>query len=462
MGVLTVRNPKKIILILYTWALFFAMTGAFSLQAATNVIITVKDEPHLDGTFEVSEDGFIDCYGTVLINIKGRTTEYIKERVEEAIMRAYPFIDNPVVEVAIQDTDKEIAKNDSGSFQERTRKYFDGGQSQSVKELKPTYRISPHDELAISVFGETSLDKKVRVSEEGTISYPLIGTVYIQDLTVGEAIDKMEKLLEENYFVNPQVSILITEYSKFSVLGEVNRPGTFELKGALTVVDALVLAEGPKDSADLSKVKVIRSLRGQAERVEEYVVDFNKEGRAFYLKPLDRVVINPKGKIYILGEVRNPGMYYITEKEMTLTDAIAFFANGINPSADTSSVEIVRKENGKDRIFTVDLEIRGHDFILKEQDRITVQDYGNISVFGQVKRPGRYPFKKGLTVIDVIALAEGFTDVAAKNSVKVIRKDSPGEKAIKVPVGHILTSGDTSRDVELLDGDSVVVPESWF
>ncbi len=452
----------RVILVFCITIVLFSAAGGFALQAATSVVITVKDEPHLSGTFEVPQDGFIEYYSVGIINVKSQSVGQISQRVKELIMQAYPFLDNPVVTVTVQNSAKEDRERDSKYARDKVGRYLEAGAVGSSKDLRPAYRISPHDELSVSVFGEKALDKEVRVSEEGTINYPLVGIVYIQDLTVGEAIDKIEQLLEENYFVNPQVNILITEYSKFSVLGEVNRPGTFELKGSLTVVDALVLAEGPKDSADLSKIKIIRILRGGIERVEEYFVDFDKEGRTFYLKPLDRIVVSPKGKIYILGEVRNPGMYYITEKEMTLTDAIAFFANGLKNSADASSVEVVRKENGKDRIFTMDLEIQGHDFILKEQDRITVKDYGDVSVFGQVKKPGRYPFKKGLTVIDIIALAEGFTDVAAKNSVKVIRKSGSKEKAVKVPVGYILKSGDTSRDVELFDGDSVVVPESWF
>jgi polysaccharide biosynthesis/export protein len=450
------QGVDLVIMKIFTVLILFCSV-MFSVLGATNVTITVQQEPHLSGTFEVSKEGFIDYYSLGMINVKGKSPVEIEEIVKERILKIYPFMDSPVVKVAIEETKKSA----TGQTPE-TQNYFDSNFERFSGGLRPTYRISPHDQLAISVFGEENLSKEVRVSEDGTISYPLIGSVYVQDLSVEEATRKIEQLLEENYFVNPQVSLLIIEYSKFSVLGEVNRPGTFELKGALTVVDALVLAEGPKDSADLTAIKVIRSLRGDAQRIEEITVDFDKEGRAFYLKPLDRIVVNPKGKIYILGEVRNPGMYYITEKEISVSDAIAFFANGLKANADKSSIEISRKEGDQDKVYKIDLETQGRGFILRAQDRITVPEYGKISIFGQVRKPGRYPFKEGLTVIDAIALAEGFTDVAAQNSVKVIRKDTSQERAIRVPVGYILKSGDTSRDVELFDGDSVVVPESWF
>ena len=123
---------------------------------------------------------------------------------------------------------------------------------------------------------------------------------------------------------------------------------------------------------------------------------------------------------------------------------------------------MIRKENGVDKTYKINLEKEGYNFLLKEQDRIVVSEYGNISIFGQVQSPGRYPFKEGITAVDAIALAGGFTDVAARNSVKVIRKETGRDSAIKIPAGYILKTGDTSRDVELKDGDTIVIPESWF
>jgi len=433
------------------------------IEAGATLDIRVAGEPHLDATVVVSPDGSIQYWRFGSIDVGGLSPMAAARIIAERIREYYPFLDNPQVSVSIKDRQSSSQLSFSEDTAGQKPSSFFGRTRGDVKQdLKPTYRISPFDTLTISVFGEKDLDKTVRVSESGTIVYPLIGEVYVQDLTAEEAVHKIEKLLEENYFVNPQVSLFIVEYAKFSVLGEVNRPGTFELKGALTLVDALVLAEGPKDSADLHQVKVIRTLRGKTEKIEEYFVDFETEGRAFYLKPLDRVIVQPKGKIYILGAVQSPGMYYLTEKEISLSDALSFLANGLTVSADPSSIEVVRKENGKDKSYIVNLDTEGFDFLLKAQDRIVVSEYGTISIFGQVKQPGRHPFKKGLTVVDAIAMAGGFTDVAARNAVKVIRKQDGSDKAIKVPVGYILSSGDTSRDIELHDGDSIVVPESWF
>ena len=154
-------------------------------------------------------------------------------------------------------------------------------------------------------------------------------------------------------------------------------------------------------------------------------------------------------------------MYYITEKEITLTDALSFLAGGLTEEADAGSIEVVRKANDQDKTYVLDSETQGRTFLLIEHDRVIVNEYGNISIFGQVAQPGRYPFKTGLTAVDSIALAGGFTDVASRNAVKVIRKADGRERAIKVPVGYILKSGDTTRDDELKDGDTVVVPESW-
>ncbi|MBN3040043.1 MAG: polysaccharide biosynthesis/export family protein [Candidatus Omnitrophica bacterium] len=461
---------KKIFLVFFI--LLFDVSLLLSAQTAKGIRpgqefdIKVENEPYLNTRVKVSEDGTIYFRNLERVNVEGMDSAALEEKILGLIEKYYTFIDNPKVSINIEGEEKQPAISDEVKKDFLIRE--EAGLSLRVpgaelnKELKPTYRLSPHDVLDISVYGENDLDRTVRISEQGTINYPLIGEVGLKGLTIEEAADKIESMLKEGFFVNPQVSIMIKEYSKFSVLGEVNGPGTFELKGALTLVDALVLAEGPKDNANLKQIKIIRTSADKTDEVKEYIVDFETEGSTFYLNPLDRVVVEPKGKIYILGAVASPGMYYITEKEMVLSDAISFLAGGLNEEADSTAIEIVRKQENKDKTFVVDLEKQGQSFLLYEQDRIIIKEYGSISVFGQVAQPGRYPFKEGLTAVDAVALAGGFTDVASTNNVKVIRKEQGKDRAIKVPVGYILKSGDTSRDVVLRDGDTVVVPESWF
>lgn len=435
---------------------------AVKIRAGDTFDIRVEGEPHLNTTGVVSQRGYISYRRLGEVYVTGIIPEAAAVKIAILIKRYYPFLNNPRVTVLINNNQlresvqaKEYKGVEIVTFSEQ-KDFYDG-------QLETVYRISPHDTLEISVFGEPDLTKTLRVSEDGLIRYPLIGRVSVEGLTEEELTRKLEDLLKDNYFVNPKVGVFIVEYAKFSILGKVKRPGAFELKGRINLVEAFVLAEGPLEKADLSKIKIFRSQGEEKGKERQYIVDLEKEGKAFYLKPADRIVVEAKGKIYILGAVNNPGIYHLKEEKISLADALTFLAGGTANNAKLSDIEIIRKnEEGKNITYTVDLEQQGNNFLLQEQDRVIVKAYGNISVFGQVASPGRYPYTKGLTAVDALALAGGFTTVAARNGVRVIRKKDGEKKTIKVPVGYILATGDASRDVELEDGDTVVVPESWF
>ncbi len=242
-----------------------------------------------------------------------------------------------------------------------------------------SYRIKAGDTLEISVYGEPDLTKIIKVSEDGKIIYPFVGEINIMNITLKEAVVKLENILKKDYFVNPQVSIFVKEYSKFFIVGAVKNEGRFELKGNLTLLDAIALSGGAEADANLAHIKVIRKIKGEE---KQYDIDLYNQGKDFLLEPLDRVI---------------------------------------------------------------------------------VARYGAISVLGQVRRQGNYSFAKGLTAVDAVALAGGFTDIANQNAVKVIRETKEGKKEIfNVPVANILQTGDKKRDVTLREGDIISVPESFF
>jgi len=149
--------------------------------------------------------------------------------------------------------------------------------SESDEESTP-YRINSGDVLSISVYGESDLNKKVRVSGEGMIKFPLLGEVEISGLTVEGVTQRLEELLERDYFVNPEVTVFIEEHAKFNILGEVKNPGTYELKGPFTVVDAVALAGGFTDIAHPNGVRVVRDEDGEKKVIKVPVGSILKSG----------------------------------------------------------------------------------------------------------------------------------------------------------------------------------------
>ncbi len=124
------------------------------------------------------------------------------------------------------------------------------------------YQIGPENALQIDVYYGKSekISQKVRVSSGGVINYPLVGEVEVTGLTVAQLQEKLRELLEKDYLVNPQVTVFIEEYSTVSIMGEVKKPGVYPIKGRLTVVELISLAEGFSKIASPNKVKVIRTL----------------------------------------------------------------------------------------------------------------------------------------------------------------------------------------------------------
>ena len=118
--------------------------------------------------------------------------------------------------------------------------------------------ISPNDMLDIKVFQEDDLESKLRVSSSGVITFPLIGAVKVAGKSPEEAAQMIRALLAKDYLVNPQVAVTIAEYDKrhFSVLGQVQKPGSYDMpdRGSLTLLDALAMAGGYTRIADPSKI----------------------------------------------------------------------------------------------------------------------------------------------------------------------------------------------------------------
>ncbi len=120
------------------------------------------------------------------------------------------------------------------------------------------YVIGPQNLLQIKMFGEASMNQIYRVEENGFIKHALIGRVKLAGLTVAEAEAMMERELSDGYIINPQVNIFVLEFSHFSIIGEVRKPGNYELSGQVSLIRAISLAGGFTPIANQRGVQIIR------------------------------------------------------------------------------------------------------------------------------------------------------------------------------------------------------------
>jgi protein involved in polysaccharide export with SLBB domain len=139
----------------------------------------------------------------------------------------------------------------------------------SASDTAPTvseYTLDTGDKVKVTVYGEDDLSGEYDVDGSGNVRLPLIGQVKAAGLTQHEFESAVEAQLAQGYLVNPKVSVEVTNYRPFTILGEVNKPGEYPFENGMTVLNAVALAGGYTYRADQSTVYVRRkgSLREES------------------------------------------------------------------------------------------------------------------------------------------------------------------------------------------------------
>jgi polysaccharide export outer membrane protein len=160
--------------------------------------------------------------------------------------------------------------------------------------LNDEYRLGPGDKLRIEVYKDPQLSQSVQVRPDGKITLPLIGDVEATGRTPIEMRDVIAKSLKD-YVNNPTVTVIVVEAlaSKIYVMGEVTHPGTMDLHGPTTILQALAMAGGFKEFANTKDVKVLRPNgdRGVQTIKFNYKDVLNGDAKPFLLRSGDTVVV---------------------------------------------------------------------------------------------------------------------------------------------------------------------------
>jgi protein involved in polysaccharide export with SLBB domain len=161
------------------------------------------------------------------------------------------------------------------------------------------YVLSPNDVVGVEVFGEDDLRTTGRLNPEGNLSVPLLGSIHLAGLTLTQAASKLTELYGREYLVNPRVNVTLLGYAKrrFSVLGQVNRPGSYEMPdgspSGIDIFEAIAMAGGYTRIAAPERVTV----RRHNQRGSDQLFKINAkrlargEGRSFLVQPGDTVTV---------------------------------------------------------------------------------------------------------------------------------------------------------------------------
>jgi polysaccharide export outer membrane protein len=207
--------------------------------------------------------------------------------------------------------------------------------------------LGPGDVVRVGIYGSPDMGVETRVSEAGTITFPLLGQVGVGGLAVAAAERKIANLLERGgYLKKPQVNMIITNLAsqQVSVLGQVNRPGRYPIEGKRKVLDLLAMAGGiGTDGGDV--VSLVRTRNGVAQRDTLDVVDMVRKGELagdIDVTGGDVIYVERAPRAYIVGEVQRPGPFRI-ERAMTLQQALSA-GGGLSPRGSLRGLRITRRD----------------------------------------------------------------------------------------------------------------------
>lgn len=227
----------------------------------------------------------------------------------------------------------------------------------------PGYKVGPGDELSITLWqGAKGEEYKVIVQVDGTVSLPYQEALAVSGMTPREIDRHVTKLLSR-YERHPRVDVrVIKAQSKtVSIFGEVQSllrqptgPGNYFLTGKETLVDFLSRAGGPTKDADLTKVQIIRGGKTvllnldhaikQGDWSENAVVD---DGDTVFIPSLAQ----SKRRIYVLGEVKKPGIVEFTG-DINFLDAVSK-SGGFGEGAYFQDIRIVRSDRDSPQILPI-------------------------------------------------------------------------------------------------------------
>ena len=324
---------------------------------------------------------------------------------------------------------------------ERLRQQF----AETRERQTGDYRIGPQDLLDINIFEAPELNRTVRVSENGEVSLPLLGGIPVVRLTARELENTLAAKLRE-FLKDPHVSVMVTaiESHPVSVIGEVNKPGVFQVRGSKTLLEMLSMAQGLAPEAG-DEVLVMRNAgynRGQDGSAQAMQAEADQKG--------GMSTAGTKSLAAPDDSVKNDALQNnATASTAGTNDAGA--ARG--QQGDTLAINLRHLLNSRDP---------GLNVPIYAGDIVKVTRAGIVYVVGAVRKPGGFTVKgnEQMSLLKAIALAEGLSSTSSKGHTRIIRTDEGTGKRSEIPVelGKILDG--KAPDMNLQAADIVFVPSS--
>lgn len=236
------------------------------------------------------------------------------------------------------------------------------------------YIVGAGDKIEVKVYDHPDLSTELRVSGDGKIRFPLIGEFSVKGRTPSQISGIIESKLSDGYIINPQVSVSLSEYRsrKATILGEVEKPALYELRGQTTLLELISQAEGlTSEAGRIVSIKRKTFLKNEDKEEETIKIDLKKlieegdESQNIFVRNGDSIFIPEMKKVYVTGEVKKPASYRHKD-DLTVIKVITN-AGGLTDKASAKNIKIIRNKEGEQGVFekvSMDKKIKADDVIV--------------------------------------------------------------------------------------------------
>jgi len=332
------------------------------------------------------------------------------------------------------------------------------------------YVVGPGDEVKLLLWGRLNAQYNLTVDRDGKITIPQVGPMFVAGMTFEDMSKYLITQAEQIVGTNIDVSMGALKTISVFVLGDVRRPGAYTIGSFATITDALVMVGG---SSDIGSLRRIQLRRGNKLITTFDLYDLLLKGdksKDVILQSGDVIFVPVTGpQVGIAGNVKRPAIYELKDRHDLHT--LIEYAGGIIPSADTQQIQVERIVRGEkqivvdvndkhlDKAYSVAL----HDADLVKIFSIVDANVNAIYLSGNVKRPGKYEYKPGMAIKDILKpdelLPETHYDYAL-----IKRLKPPSMEAMLVPfnLGKLLFQHDPANNVALQPQDEIFVFNKWL
>lgn len=216
----------------------------------------------------------------------------------------------------------------------------------TTADNEPSLKLGIGDTVSVNVYGSPELSTVTYVADNGTLTIPLAGTVKVAGMSPGDAAKAVAEALKKGQFlINPQVTILLTQYrsQQVSVLGAVHTPGRYPIESKTSVLDLLARAGGTTGNGAETVYLLRTTSSGHVQRTTIDLRSLGNPGAAIptlRVQGGDTLFVPDAPLFYIYGQVQAPNQYRL-EPGMTVVQAIAR-SGGITDKGTDSGIKIRR------------------------------------------------------------------------------------------------------------------------